>query len=104
MPRVRIYVIFEEVVEAAISANLTSISALFLLVIVRLGTGYAGRYMPRTSSSDPTRRLAPWALASNMLALMRTKLPSQSSAHWFSEHDAIVTCEDMVAKNKSEED
>lgn len=101
MPRVRVCVIFEEMVEATVTANLSLVNDLFLLFVVRLKESYAGRGVLHTSSSGPTRRLAPWALASNILALMRTRSPSQSSAHRLSEHDAIVTRDNTVANHNS---
>ena len=43
-----------------------------------------------TSSSGPTRSLAPFALAILILSRIRLRFPSKSSAHWFKEHVASV--------------
>lgn len=44
-----------------------------------------GKKVPVISSSGPTRKVAPAALALRMLSMIRSVLPSKSRAHWLRE-------------------
>jgi hypothetical protein len=43
-----------------------------------------------TSSSGPTRRVAPLSFATRILSIILSKFPEKSRAHWFKEHVATV--------------